>query len=67
MAIVINLNRARKQRERERAAAAAAENRVRHGQSKAERSHRAAEAEEAARKLDALRREPPKTPETPLS
>lgn len=58
MADVINLNRARKRREREQAAAQAAENRVRHGLSKAERARLAAEAAEASRKLEALRRDP---------
>lgn len=58
MADLINLNRARKRREREQAASRAAENRVRHGLSKQERAGLAAEAAEAARKLDALRRAP---------
>lgn len=62
MADVINLNRARKQRLREQAAAKAAENRVRHGLSKAERVRLAAEAAEATRKLEALRREPADAP-----
>lgn len=59
MSGVINLNKARKQRLREERARQAAENRVRHGRSKVQKARDAAEAEQAAHRLDQLRREPP--------
>lgn len=59
MADVINLRLARKARDRAAAAAKASENRAFHGQTSAERRQREAEAERAARELDAHRRDKP--------
>ncbi len=58
MAEVINLNKFRKQKARDSARQQAAENRVRFGRTKAEKAHDEAQAEDAQRKLDNLRREP---------
>lgn len=59
MADIINFNKARKQKLRATAERQAAENRLKFGRSKAEKTREAAEQEEAGRKLDLLRREPP--------
>jgi phage protein D len=60
MAEIVNLRTARKQKARAEARAEASANAARHGQSKAERALRTAEAEKAARSLDGhrLEREP---------
>lgn len=58
MAEVINLRLARKQRDRAAKAAQAASNRAIHGESKAAKATRQAEADRAARQLDAHQREP---------
>ena len=58
MADILNFNKARKQRDRKAAQAQAAENRLLFGRSKAEKAADAAAAQEAARRLDGLRREP---------
>jgi len=58
MAEVINLNKARKRKARADAATQAAENRLRFGRSKEQKQRDAAVAEEARRRLDALKREP---------
>jgi hypothetical protein len=57
MSTVINLNKARKRKAREAAEKQAAENRVRHGRTKAEKQRDRAEAEEAKRRLDQLKRD----------
>ncbi|MDB5970804.1 MAG: hypothetical protein JWQ90_3254 [Hydrocarboniphaga sp.] len=57
MADVINLNKARKRRDKQNAEALAAENRVRFGRSKQQKTLEAAQAEEAQRRLDQLKRE----------
>lgn len=57
MAEVINLRLARKAKARVAATKDAAENRVRHGQTKAERARAKAEAAQAARLLDGALRE----------
>ncbi|MGH8456181.1 MAG: DUF4169 family protein [Stenotrophobium sp.] len=62
MAEIINLNKARKRRQREADEKQAAENRVKFGRSKTEKQRDAAEAEEARRRLDQLRRESPPEP-----
>ena len=62
MSKVVNLNRFRKQKARAEADKQAAENRVRFGRSKAEKEREAALAEEARRRLDQLRRDPPSDP-----
>lgn len=59
MADLINLNKARKAKARADAERQAAENRIRFGRTRAQRQADTAAAEDAARKLDALRREPP--------
>jgi hypothetical protein len=59
MADVINLNKERKRRARDEAQRQAAANRVRYGRTKAQRERDAAEAEEARRRLEQLRRETP--------
>jgi hypothetical protein len=59
MAEIINFNKARKKKQRADAERLAQENRVRFGRNKLEKARAALEAEEAARKLDQLRREPP--------
>lgn len=59
MAEVINLRLARKAPVRRSAADLAAQNRVRHGQSRAERDSVAAETERAARDLAGKRRDDP--------
>ncbi len=57
MAEVINLRMARKARKRDDAARQADANRARHGETKAARSLREAEAERAARQLDGNKRD----------
>ncbi len=52
MAEIINLRRVKKQRARTAAGQEAAENRVRHGQTRAERDASAQQREAASRKLD---------------
>jgi hypothetical protein len=59
MAEIINFNKARKRRAREDAAKLAAENRAKFGRTKAQKEHEAAEADEAQRKLDLLKRDKP--------
>ena len=59
MSKVVNLNKFRKQKARADADRQATENRVRFGRTKAEKEREAASVEEAKRKLDQLRREPP--------
>lgn len=59
MAEIINLSRVRKAKARAATAAIAAENRERFGRPKAERARSETEAEIAARRLDAHRRDPP--------
>ncbi|WP_232829334.1 DUF4169 family protein [Tropicimonas sp. IMCC34043] len=59
MAEPVNLNRFRKARARQQARLQADRNAVVHGLPKAERSRAKAEAERAARTLDAKRREDP--------
>ncbi|THD04122.1 hypothetical protein B1810_06970 [Panacagrimonas perspica] len=58
MAQIINLNKARKKKAREAASAQADVNRVKFGRTKEQKALEAAQAEEAQRKLDQLRREP---------
>ena len=58
MATPINLNQARKARAKADAQAAAAQNRVRFGRTKAEKTLEKTRAEQAARSLDAGKREP---------
>ena len=53
---IVNLNKARKAKARTEKKAQAAENRVRFGQSKAERVKRDAETELADRRLDGIKR-----------
>ena len=57
MGEIINLNKARKRKARQDVAAQAAQNRVRFGRTKEQKQLDAAVAEEAQRKLDALKRE----------
>ncbi len=57
MAQIINLNKLRKQKARDAAEKQAAENRVRFGRSKAVKQRDEAEAAEAQRRLDLLKRE----------
>ncbi len=57
MAEVINFNKARKQRLREQARRQAAENRARFGRSPEQKQREQAEAAEAKRRLDQLKRE----------
>ncbi len=57
MAEIVNLRQARRKRAREEAQDAAAENRIRHGRTKAERERDRLAAEQAARKLDQVRRD----------
>lgn len=59
MAQIINFNKARKTKAREEAAKLAAENRARFGRTKEEKARESAEADEAQRKLDQLKRETP--------
>jgi hypothetical protein len=59
MAEIVNLRQERRRRERTEAGAVAAENRIRHGRTKAERERDRLAAEQAERKLDALRRDEP--------
>ncbi len=59
MAEVINLRLARKARTRSKAAVQAAENRALHGQTRAERQGRQAEAERKVRALEAHLRDKP--------
>lgn len=60
MADVLNLNKARKRKQRADAAREAAENRVKFGRTKAQKQRDEEEAAEAARRLEQLRREPPR-------
>lgn len=60
MGKVINLNKVRKKKAREDAAAQAAGNRVRFGRTREQKERDAAAALETQRKLDQLKREPPK-------
>lgn len=57
MAEVVNLRLARKARQRAQDAASAAANRAKHGETKANRTSRQAEADRQARSLDGARRE----------
>lgn len=59
MAEIVNLNKARKLKARAAAEQQAAENRVRYGRTKIEKQRDAAAAEEAQRRMDLLKREPP--------
>jgi len=59
MAEIVNLNKARKLKARAAAEQQAAENRVRYGRTKAEKQRDTAAAEEAQRRMDLLKREPP--------
>lgn len=59
MAEIINLRLARKARNRGKAEQNATENRALHGRTGAERQHRQAEAERAARQFDAHQRDKP--------
>ena len=59
MAEVINLRLARKARTRADSAAQAAQNRAAHGQTGSARRQQRAEADRAARELDAHRRDKP--------
>lgn len=59
MARIINFNRARKKKLREQAQQQAAQNRVRFGRTLQEKARAAAEADEARRKLDQLKRDEP--------
>jgi hypothetical protein len=59
MSNVVNLNQARKRRARAAAEEQAAANRLKFGRTKAQKQRDAAEADEARRKLDRLRLEPP--------
>lgn len=58
---IVNLNKARKKKARAERATQAQENRVRFGQTKAERSKAAAERERIARELEGARRIGPAT------
>lgn len=58
MATIVNFNKARKKKMRELAAQTAAENRVRFGRTPAEKARDEADAEEARRKLDLIKRDP---------
>ncbi len=58
MAKPINLNKARKARAKSLAAKTADENRIKFGQTKAERDAKAKRAADAAAKLDGHKREP---------
>ncbi|WP_428311996.1 DUF4169 family protein [Hydrocarboniphaga sp.] len=57
MADLINFNKARKQRDKRNAEAQAAENRVRFGRTKEQKALEAAQALDAQRKLDQLKRD----------
>jgi hypothetical protein len=59
MSNVVNLNQARKRRARAAAEEQAAANRLKFGRTKAQKQRDAAETDEARRKLDRLRLEPP--------
>lgn len=58
MGTVVNLNKMRKLKARETAAKQAAENRVKFGRTKAQKQRDIAEAEEARKRLDRIKREP---------
>lgn len=58
MAEPINLNKARKAKARQASKVQAAENRVQFGRTKAEKAKTAAEAKQAAARLDGAKREP---------
>ncbi len=57
MAEIVNLRQERRRRARDEAKAVAAENRIRHGRTKAEQERDRLAAEQAARKLDQVRRD----------
>ncbi|MDM4768936.1 DUF4169 family protein [Solimonas sp. SE-A11] len=59
MADIINLNKARKRKARAEAEQLAAENRVRFGRTREQRQLDEVQAEDARRRMDQLRREPP--------
>ena len=63
MAQIINLNKARKKKARETATAQADANRVKFGRTKEQKALERAQAQEAASRLDQLKREPPPEPE----
>jgi hypothetical protein len=64
MADLINFNKARKRRDKQAAEALAAENRARFGRTKEQKTLDAAQAEDAQRKLDQLKRDrDPQAPE----
>lgn len=58
MSELVNLNRARKAKARAEKVTAAAANRVKHGQTKAEKLAAKAETDRATRQLEQKRREP---------
>lgn len=58
MADILSFSKARKRRDKQAADALAAENRVRYGRTKDQKTLDAAQAEEAQRRLDQLKREP---------
>lgn len=62
MAEIINLNKARKAKARIAAEGRAAQNRVRFGRSKLEKQQARIETETAAKKLDGLKLDPPRSP-----
>ena len=57
MVEIVNLRKARKAKLRAKAVQEAAENRARHGRTLAERDRERLEAQQAARRLDALKSE----------
>jgi len=61
MSEIVNLRQARKRAARSAREEAAAVNRAKHGQTKAEKASRRAEAEKLSSVLDGARREEPKT------
>ena len=58
MADIINLNKVRKLKQREADEKQAAENRVKFGRTKAQKLRDTAEAEEARKRLDQIKRDP---------
>jgi hypothetical protein len=60
MSEIVNLRQARKRAARTAREEAAAANRAKHGQTKAEKTSRRAEAEKLGRVLDGAKREDPK-------
>ena len=59
MAEILNLNRFRKARAKVKGGKQAAENRVKSGRAKAEKQLAKSQAEQSARRLDGLKRDPP--------